>query len=620
MAADVSVSHSMQRPVSGTPTPGREARRARRPGHTSLTARLAVLSVLGVAACEASLDLDRLRFEPRAAAGGQGGASGSLGQGGGAGGNGGGGGTGAASGSDGMGTDTGPDASTGTGGSAPLEIGWTCSEASECASGFCVDGACCPVAACTLCNSCGVSGSEGACTPIAAGTDPRDECQPGVCNSEPACAVALSSFKYGEASDQAISAVDVDANGNIFIAGSLNGQMIIGADSLSAADEDVFVAKLDPTGNPLWAKSFPGDAGQVVRSVAVGPSGEVALVGNFFGTVSFGGGLLTSNGGDLYGLGDIFVAKLDGDGNHVFSKSFGGVGTDEIARDVAIDPSGNIAVVGDARGIVDFGGGPLDPGASSGIFVAKLDPAGTYLWSRMYGQPMADEAAYAVASNSRGEIVVGGSFDGPTIVFPPDDLHTIVSETDGYIVKLDPAGDVIWSDTLGGSSLQLVLELAIDAADNIIIGGQFFGNVDLGAAPLTAVDGADAYVTLRNDAGIPQWQRSLGGTGFQSLSGVAVDAAGRVTATGYFSGAINPGDADRFATGAGYDIYVATYAPDGEVLFANHYGDPNDQQAHALAASADRFILAGALQGTTDLGNGPLTAQDNDAFVAIVAP
>jgi hypothetical protein len=519
-----------------------------------------------------------------------------------------------------VGIDTGPDASTGTGGSAPLEIGWTCSEARECASGFCVDGACCPVAACTLCNSCGVSGSEGACTPIAAGTDPRDECQPGVCNSEAACAVALSSIKYGEAFDQAITAVDVDASGNIFIAGSLNGQMIVGGDSLSATDEDVFVAKLDPTGSPLWAKSFPGDAEQVVRSIAVGPSGEVALVGNFFGTVSFGGGPLNSNGGDLYGLGDIFLAKLDGDGNHVFSRSFGGVGADEIARDVAIDPSGNIVLVGDARGIVDFGGGPLDPGTSSSIFVAKLDPAGTYLWSQMYGQAMADEAAYAVASNSRGEIVVGGSFDGATILFPPDDLHTIVSETDGYIVKLSPAGEVVWSDTLGGSSVQLVLELAIDAADNIAIGGQFFENIDLGAAPLTAVDGADAYVTLRNDAGIPQWQRSLGGTGFQILSGVAVDAAGRVTVTGYFSGAINPGDAERFATGAGYDIYVATYAPDGIILFANHYGDPNDQQAHALAASAERFILAGALQGTTDLGNGPLTAQGNDAFVAIVAP
>lgn len=595
------------------------ARRAPRRRPRSAVRVVASLAVLALCACQASLDLDRLSFEPDDAGGGQGGAAGTgtmAGAGGATSGAGGSGGSSTA----GAGGSEPPDASGGAGGTAAHENAAPCGGPAECASGFCVDAVCCSVEACSGCHSCAVPGSEGQCTALPAGSDPRDECQPGVCNAEAACAVTLASAHYGDASNQSVTAVAVDGSGNIFIAGTVFGQMVIGADTLSAIDEDVFIAKLDGAGNPLWAKSFSGEVVQFVRGIAVGPSGEVALVGNFFGTFSLGGDALASSGGDLYNLGDIFVAKLDADGNHVFSKSFGGPGRDETANDVAIDPNGNVILVGDARGVVNFGGDPLDPVASSAIFVAKLDAAGAHVWSRMYGQDAADEGASAVATNSSGEVIIGGSFSGATILFPPDDLHNAVDETDGFLLKLSAAGDVVWSDTLGGTGLQFVTALDVDSADNIVIGGQFFGTIDLGAAVLTSIDGSDAFVTVRNSAGVLQWQRQLGGSGFQNLSGVAVDAGGRVSATGYFGGSIDLGDTERFATGAGSDIYVATYTPSGEVAYASHYGDPNDQQPADIAASGTQFMLGGFVQGTVDFGNGSLTAEGSDAFVAVIAP
>jgi len=584
----------------------------------SVRANLALVALVAVAACQASLDLDRLNFDPDAP-GGTGGAAGASGQGGGTtGGNGGTSGAAGASNTAGSGVG-GSDAGSGAGGTTLLGPGATCGDAAECASSYCVDGACCAVEACEVCHSCSVPGSEGTCTPFPAGSDPHDHCNPGVCNADAACAVALVSANYGDAAAQSIAAIDVGPDGDIYIAGSLTGDMLIGDQALSALDEDVFVARLDPAGNLRWAQSFPGDSAQVVRGLAVGPSGEVALAGNFHGSVSFGGATLTSNGTGPYILGDLWVAKFEGDGSHIFSARYGS-GADEAANDVAIDPDGNVILVGGVRGPVDFGGGAHDPVSSSAIFVAKLDPTGGYLWSRIYGQDAADETASAVATNSTGEIIVGGSYDGATLAFPPSNLHTSAGETDGFLVKLSAAGDVLWSDTLGGPSLQYVLELAFDAADNVVIGGQFFDSIGLGAEPLTAVGATDAFVTVRNNSGIFLWQRQIGGASTQAMGGVAVDPGGRVSVTGNFSGSINLGDVDRFAAGDGSDVYVATYAANGDLVHAGHYGDPNDQRPSALVASGDHVIVGGLMQGTMDFGNGLLTAQGDDAFFAILAP
>jgi hypothetical protein len=148
----------------------------------------------------------------------------------------------------------------------------------------------------------------------------------------------------------------------IVLAGVAYGEVDFGGGPLlSAGQSDIVAAKLDAAGKHLWSKRFGDGDPQHGYSVATDGAGNVVLTGLLYGTVDFGGGPLTSAGGS-----DIFVAKLDAFGNHVWSKRFGDAST-QFGASVAVDSPGNVLLYG----TVDFGGGPVPNG---GGVVAKLGP------------------------------------------------------------------------------------------------------------------------------------------------------------------------------------------------------------------------------------------------------
>jgi hypothetical protein len=122
---------------------------------------------------------------------------------------------------------------------------------------------------------------------------------------------------------------------------------------ISAGGTDIFLAKLDPEGNPLWAKQF-GDAtdGQTAHAVAVDSAGDVVIAGSFVGSVNFEGGAFSSAG-----IGEAYAAKLDGEGNHLWSKHLGGPGAEGVSA-VAIDPqTRDVVVAGAFDATISFGNG-----------------------------------------------------------------------------------------------------------------------------------------------------------------------------------------------------------------------------------------------------------------------
>ena len=152
---------------------------------------------------------------------------------------------------------------------------------------------------------------------------------------------------------------------------------------MSNGAHDIFVAKFDSSGNLLWDKSFGDAADQKQASLALDASGNIFLGGSFPGQIDFGGGALVSMGDD-----DLFLAKLDPSGSHLWSKRFGDT-NDQSFGTVAVDPSGRPILVSGCSGAVDFGGGPLQSaGGTTGgqdVFVAKFDASGNYLWNRRFG-------------------------------------------------------------------------------------------------------------------------------------------------------------------------------------------------------------------------------------------
>ncbi len=470
-------------------------------------------------------------------------------------------------------------------------LGGSCGSAAACQSDFCVDGFCCQNACAGLCQTCNAS---------------------GVCSTSP-CGETVWSANFGDANDQEAYAIAVDAAGNSVVTGYFAGSIDFGGNTLvSAGGSDVFVAKLDPAGKPLWSFRFGDAAEQYAASVALDSAGDVLLTGGFFGSIDFGGGKLTSLGGS-----DVFVVKLDPSGKHLWSKRYGSADNQD-GTAVAVDAMGNVALTGYFRAGLDFGTGPMTSGGQYDVFVAELDPSGKTLWSKRFGDAT-DQYGLAIAAAPGGDVVVGGSFFG-SVDFGGGALASVGS-SDAFVTRLDAAtGKQLWSARFGGGGAEDGTSVAVDAMGNALLGGTFQGTVDFGVGMAKSLGGADVFAVKLASDGKPLWLRPFGGAG-DDYGYVATDAAGNILLTGSYPATIDFGGG-KLTSAGGIDAFVAKLDPDGKYLWGRSYGKGNDQQGIAIAADPAGYVyVTGSFAGTIDFGNAPLaTTGGLDVFVARLAP
>jgi hypothetical protein len=170
-----------------------------------------------------------------------------------------------------------------------------------------------------------------------------------------------------------------------------------------------------------------GDRG---NGIVVDSLGNAYVTGCFSGTVSFGATTLISKGQE-----DVFVAKFDPDCGVLWAVSTGGSAIDE-GKDIALDSAGNVYVTGEFHGEVSFGATLLAPQnlSSSNVFVAKLDPAGKFVWAVGGGGKLAEK----IGVDASGNAYIAGSFNGDDVAFGATKLKSN-GGWDVFVAKV-PAG------------------------------------------------------------------------------------------------------------------------------------------------------------------------------------
>lgn len=357
--------------------------------------------------------------------------------------------------------------------------------------------------------------------------------------------------RFGDAGAQAGVDVAVDALGNNYVIGDFAGTVDFGGGALtSAGNTDVFVVKLDSAGGFVWAKRFGDNTAQNGRGIAVDKDGNVVITGSFNGKIDLGGGSITSAG-----TTDIFVAKLDTDGNHVWSKTFGDAGA-QSGKAVDVDLAGNVVVTGDFAGTVDFGGGALTSAGGNDVFLASFDAAGNHLWSQRFGDAGA-QASGGVAVDSVGNVVITGSAAGK--VNFGGGLLTSAGGNDVFVAKFTQAGQHLWSKFFGSTAADNGRDVAIDRFDAVLLTGDSAGSINFGGGALAGAGSSDVFVVKLDPMGVHAWSHRYGDAGAQSGASVAVDDSG-VLVAGAFAGAVNFGPASMTSAG-GNDVFVAKLAP-----------------------------------------------------------
>lgn len=199
--------------------------------------------------------------------------------------------------------------------------------------------------------------------------------------------------------------IDLDSEGNAYITGYFCGTANFGDTQFVAQNYDIFIAKLDSEGNWLWAKKAGGSNGDKGFDI------KVDSVGSCYVTGSFMGGWFGSQ--YLEGWDDVFVTKLDSSGNFVWAKRAGG-GNSALANGIALDAEDNCYITGYFDGNATFGTTVLSSlNGSNDVFVAKLDTDGNWLWAIRGGGVNYDIAEDIEVSPS-GTCYITGRYQGYT--------------------------------------------------------------------------------------------------------------------------------------------------------------------------------------------------------------
>lgn len=270
--------------------------------------------------------------------------------------------------------------------------------------------------------------------------------------------------------------IAIDLSGNVYTTGALYGVLDFDPGTAivnisSTGSEDIFISKLNSSGDFVWAKQIGGaNDNDQSQSLVLDASGNVYAAGNFSGTVDFDPGSTTFNLNSTNGGG--FVLKMTAGGNFVWAKQIGGG-----PSSVKTDDSDHLYISGEFNGTRDF-----DPGAgivnlvaqSMDIFITKWDTSGNYIWARKVGGPGPEDNS-ALFVDSAGNAYLCGRFTG-TADFDPGSGVFNLSANNGssFIAKLNAAGNFSWCKQLRANSLSI----AADNAEHVYTTGGFAGTVD----------------------------------------------------------------------------------------------------------------------------------------------
>lgn len=384
----------------------------------------------------------------------------------------------------------------------------------------------------------------------------------------------------GRSLDDIARGVAVDATGNIYVTGSFQSSGVgNGPYGLtSAGQSDVFVAKYDPLGNLVWAKSFGGTGSDSAMGIAVDSAGKCYVAGEFQGSFVVGTTKLTS-----IGAKDCFVVKYDSSGPVLWAaQSAATAGSFAGARAVAVGSSGDAYVTGQFQGTVSFGPHSVVRPGGRTVFVAKCGPSG-WVWATHSGHDTAtrDHDGRGIGVDANGFCYVTAYFNGTAdFGLHPASLKPVAASNNkkpqtseqlyDYLVAkfLASDGSPIWI-VKGGGPLDDDEEpsgLAVDAVGNCYITG--FLHPDAPTRYVRA--GQNVLVAKYNSGGVPQW--SSNPTGALASDGVpdniglgiAADGAGCVYVTGAFTESLNfPGLTPLVNSLASpTDVFVAKLCPD----------------------------------------------------------
>lgn len=378
----------------------------------------------------------------------------------------------------------------------------------------------------------------------------------------------------------------------------------------------LFISKLDSSGNFLWAKQFTGSLETIPYSIDIDLEDNIYFTGTFSGITDFDPNVgvfnLTAASLDVFicklnSSGNFLFAKsFFGTANLCCGYS----------RSIVVDKDKNIYTTGSFNGVVDFDPNASSYSLSSNsadIFVSKLDSLGNFVWAKQMGGMYIDHS-FSIEIDKSDNILTTGRFKGTADFDPGSSTYFLTSadDQDVFVSKLDKNGNFIWAKSFsGGGFNDIGNSIAVDSIGNIFTTGVFFGTVDfdpgVGVFNVT-VNGSDMFISKLDSNGNFVWVKNMGTNGNITGTSICTDRFGNVYTTGYYNngGDFDPGSSVFILTGSNLTTtFISKLNNNGDFVFAKSFWNYNNSYSQIYGTEIkidpqDNLYISGYYKGTPD--------------------
>ena len=357
---------------------------------------------------------------------------------------------------------------------------------------------------------------------------------------------------------------------------------------------DYWIIKVDSLGELEWQASFGGSENDIASDAVQAPDGGYIVVG---GAVSFDVDVIGNNGSE-----DVWVLKLDSNGNLQWSRTFGGSGN-ERAEAVDLTTDGNYVIAGYSE---SFDG---DIGENNGDFdywLLKIDGSGNLLWERSFGGSLSDFGFDVKQANDGGYLMAGSTISNNGDVNDNNGFY------DYWVVKTDANGDLLWTQNYGGTLEERAYSIALTLDGGAIVSG----TSNSSDWDVQGNSGSYDYWLTKIDAdGNLVWGATFGGPLEDRSFSVTALADGDYLAAGY---SLSEGGVVSANYGS-FDAWLIKFDDNGNLIWEKNLGGAQEDRLYSVIARTDGGY-AGAGFSTSEDIDLPDNFGDKDLWIISLSP
>jgi hypothetical protein len=374
--------------------------------------------------------------------------------------------------------------------------------------------------------------------------------------------------------DQAASVVEA-TDGSFVILGTTRSNDGDITDK-TGSDSDFWLLKIKKDGEIVWSKTYGGSNDESAARITKTNDGGYLL-----------SGFTTSNDGDVSGnegFQDYWILKVDASGTILWDKNFGFAGSDQAFKAFQTTDGGYFITGFFDVSASNGGGNDMQRGTQHGVgeyWGIRLDANGNKLWRRYFGGTNNDRSYDAWQTDDGGFLMTGTS---ESIDYDKTDPK---GSYDYWAVRITADGDLVWTKSFGGSEIDnSYASTKTNDGNYIMVGDSRSSDQDITAPK----GGGDAWMVKFDDSGNKIWQKSFGGSDFDTSHSIFQRSNGNYIIAG--NSRSNDGDLPK--NNGGNDAWIFGVGENGDLKFQEVVGGSSlDFASEAIETSDHKIIVVG---------------------------